>query len=318
MRSKEDLLWKVVLEEVFDDLLRFVFPAAGRLFDLKRGFEYLDKELAELNPIPYEKTKTRFADKLVKVYLKHGGAEWVLIHIEIQGKTNPETFAERMFRYFIRIYERYDKRVTALAIFTGPDARVMPARFDYDCLGTPLTYEYNRLSILDYSNRMLEESGNPFAVVLRVARAALPEGEPADAKRLLDEKILIARHLFAKGFTKQKIKAIFAFLEGYIRLKKPGMNRIFRRRIESHDKRNIMGIDEYLKQVGMEKGLTKGRKQGREEGIKKGIAKGRAEERKMFAQNLLSNTDFDNDKIAFLANLPSDYVQKERASMQGK
>jgi len=79
-----------------------------------------------------------------------------------------------------------------------------------------------------------------------------------------------------------------------------------------------MGIDEYLKQVGMEKGLAKGRKEGREkgreEGREEGRNEGREEERRLFVQNLLSNTDFDNEKIALLANLPLAYVMKMRSS----
>jgi hypothetical protein len=67
MRRKNDQLWKGVLEEVFDDLLRFVFPEAGKVFDMQRKFEYLDKELNELVPEPDKKSDIRFVDKLVKV-----------------------------------------------------------------------------------------------------------------------------------------------------------------------------------------------------------------------------------------------------------
>ena len=41
MRRKDDILWKVVIEEVFDDLLRFVYPDAEELYDLERGFVFL-------------------------------------------------------------------------------------------------------------------------------------------------------------------------------------------------------------------------------------------------------------------------------------
>ena len=214
-----------------------------------------------------------------------------------------------MLLYFIRIFERHGRRATALAIFTGADAKAMPAGFYYECLGTQLIYKYNRLSILDYSDSLLYESVNPFAVVIQVARAALLERKRTP-EQLLDEKVLIAKQLFARGFARQKIQAIFASLDGYIRLKKPGLNSNFKKRIESHDKRNIMGIDEYLKQVGMEKGLAKGIKKGKEEG--------RKEERLLIVRNLLTQTDFDNDQIASLANLSSESVRRLRAEMQSK
>ena len=43
IRRQNDILWKGMLEGVFDDLLRFVFPKADRIFDLEHGFDFLDK-----------------------------------------------------------------------------------------------------------------------------------------------------------------------------------------------------------------------------------------------------------------------------------
>jgi len=40
---KSDILWKVIMEEVFPDLLRFIFPDADEVFNMARGFEFLDK-----------------------------------------------------------------------------------------------------------------------------------------------------------------------------------------------------------------------------------------------------------------------------------
>jgi hypothetical protein len=99
MRRKNDILWKGILEEVFDDLLRFVFPNADQTFNIEKGFEFLDKELAELYPEPERKSDTRFVDKLVKVFRRDGNEEWLLLHVEVQGHPD-EMFAERMFRYF--------------------------------------------------------------------------------------------------------------------------------------------------------------------------------------------------------------------------
>jgi len=62
-QRKSDILWKVVMEEVFADLLRFIFPDADEVYNMERGFEFLDKELAELDPRPNEGKDSRFADK---------------------------------------------------------------------------------------------------------------------------------------------------------------------------------------------------------------------------------------------------------------
>jgi hypothetical protein len=170
MKRNNDILWKVILEEVFDDLLRFIFPEAEKVFDLKRGFEFLDKELAEMYPDPGKNTSTRFVDKLVKVFRRDGKEEWLLIHIEVQGETNRKAqFAERMFRYFYRIFDRYRKPVSGIAIFTHPDGKRMPDRFEYEFLNSRVVYQYNTLSLAECSDKELEESNNPFAVVALVA-----------------------------------------------------------------------------------------------------------------------------------------------------
>src|SRR5258708_2856155 len=117
---KQDILWKGIIEEVFDDLLRFVFRNADEVFDLQRKFVFLDKELAELHPEPEKPSSTRLVDKLVQVYRKDGRAEWLLVHLEVQGKAEAD-FPERMFRYYYRIFDSRRRPITAVAIFTGAD-----------------------------------------------------------------------------------------------------------------------------------------------------------------------------------------------------
>ena len=46
----DDILWKTLLEDIFDDFLRFFIPDVDRLLDFSRGVEYLDKELDQLFP----------------------------------------------------------------------------------------------------------------------------------------------------------------------------------------------------------------------------------------------------------------------------
>ena len=58
MRRKNDILWKGILEEVFSDLLRFLYPDAESRFNMKRRFAFLDKELAEMYPEPDKHSDT--------------------------------------------------------------------------------------------------------------------------------------------------------------------------------------------------------------------------------------------------------------------
>lgn len=47
---RDDLLYKAVLEDLFDDFLRFVMPDADQHFDLNRGVEFLNQELEQMFP----------------------------------------------------------------------------------------------------------------------------------------------------------------------------------------------------------------------------------------------------------------------------
>jgi len=222
MHHNKDILWKGLLEWVFDDLLRFIFPNADDVFDMNKGFSFLDKELAEMYPEPEKESDVRVVDKLVKVFRKDGVEEWVLVHLEVQAKTDAKDrplFPERMFRYFIRCFDRYRRPVTAIAIFTGPDARRMPGSYYYSFMNTRVAYQYNTLCILDYTNKDLEESKNPFAWVVLAAKKALLKGKHVDSKLLIG-KLFIFRKLYADGvFEKPKLQAILTFLDNYAGLR---------------------------------------------------------------------------------------------------
>ena len=246
MRHNKDILWKSLLERVFDDLLRFVFPEADNVFDLQKKLRFLDKELAELYPTPEQEADVRHVDKLIEVSRKDGTGEWMLVHLEVQGKTKAGErpfFGERMFRYFYRIFDHYQKPITAIAIFTGPDGHLLPDKFEYAFMNTRLQYQFTTLNIRDFSDQELRERNNPFAWVVLIAKKALQEGRVVDEK-LLEGKLMLFRELYRnRTFDKQKLRAILIFLVNYIRFREQETNRIFRERVDQFtDKKSTMDI----------------------------------------------------------------------------
>jgi len=173
--KRDDALWKAILEDVFDDFLRFFFPDADDLFLIDRGFEYLDKELEQLFPPDQDMYAPRYVDKLVKVFARKNGQsheQWILIHIEVQGYKDAH-FAERMFQYYYRIFDKYRQPITAFAIFTDNRKAYHPASFDRSYLGTHLSYQYNTYKIRDQNEADLLADPNPFALVVLTVKAAL-------------------------------------------------------------------------------------------------------------------------------------------------
>jgi len=282
-----------MLEEVFDDFLRFIFPGADRVFNLHRRFEFLDKELGEMYPEPEKKSETKFVDKLVKVYQCDGTEEWVLVHVEVQGQHDP-LFAKRMFKYYCRIFDRFDRPMTAIAIFSGRDGKKQPDRHERSFMGSVLTYRYNILSILDYDDSELIESDNPFAMVILAAKKALLRGKDLE-KQLLEQKLLIAKLLYQKGFKKRKIHAILSFLHNYVRFARPETNRTFKREVDKiSGKTDTMNIFEQVAEIRAEEAFEKGR----------------MEEKREVVKRLLDDKKFTVKRIAAIAEVSIAFVDK--------
>jgi predicted transposase YdaD len=295
MKHNKDILWKGVLQWVFDDMLRFMFPNADEVFDFDRKFIHLDKELAALEQGTVGKTDTRFVDDLVKVFRRDGGEEWVLVHVEVQDKTKAKDrplFPERMFRYFYRCYDRHHKPITAIAIFCGSDGNLLGGCYKYEFMNTRLQYEYNILNILDYADKDLAESNNPFAWVVLTAKKALIKGQNVD-KQLLDGKLFIFRKLYENGvFERPKITAILRFLDSYVLFEKPEINRTFRLKIdEITNKLNTMDI---LEQVVIENKTAE------------------------IIERLFVKTSLSIEEIADVAGVTVDFVKEVKKGMRKK
>ena len=255
-----DILWKGALEDLFDDFLKFFYPNAEELFDLEKGFEYLDKELEQLFPPDNNNYAPQYVDKLVKVFTRSGQEEWILIHIEIQGY-NDRDFAKRMFKYYNRIFDQYDRPITAFAIFTDSNKNYHPNHYQRDFLGTKVYYEYNTFKIIDQDDEVLAASDNPFALVVLSAKLMLSKHKKDD-EQLFIRAYDLAKLLLSKSIAKEKIRNVMIFLKYYIRFENPEMIGKFENEIALLTERSItMGIEELV--------LDRTKKEGIEEGVKK-------------------------------------------------
>jgi len=301
-RRKDDILLKSAFEEAFPDLLRFCFADADDLFDMDKDFEFLDKELTELFPEIEQQGGNRFVDMLVKVFLKGGEEEWILVHIEIQGR-NGKGFAERMFQYWYRIYDRYKVNIAALAVFTGSKNQNRPGQFYKSFLGTEISYRYNVYHIFDHSEAGLVAMENPFALVVLAAQKALLTGKIPE-EELNRERLTVARALIkSKKYDHVRINRFLYFLKQFVHIENPKINRSFDKQIDKlTGKQNTMGIIEAIKKIE------------REEAFEKGIEKGKEK----VVQNLLSANKFTISEIANFAGVTETFVKKVRTALNKK
>ncbi len=262
--KRNDILWKGIIEDLFDDFLRFLYEDAEEIFDFDRGFEFLDKELEELFP-EKDVENVRFVDKLVKVYHREKGEQWLLFHIEVQAYRDPK-FSERMFTYYYRIRDRYQKKITAWAIFSDPFKNYRPDHYEDSFLGTQIIYRFNTYKIINQDSALLEASPNPFATVIQTSLLSLQNTPDSD---LVDLKLNLVRNLLKKGFSKEKVRALMNFLRLYVRLNSE-KSAIFEREIKTiTGKTYPMGIEELILDLERKAGEKIGEKRGKEIGKEK-------------------------------------------------
>jgi len=328
--KRDDTLWKGILENVFDDFLRFFFPDADKLFDMEKGFEFLDKELEQLFPTENGESP-KFVDKLVKVYTKTGKEQCILVHIEVQGYDD-KGFAKRMFTYFYRILDKYGIPITAIAIFTDANLNFRPNVYEYEYLGTKNSFHFNTYKIIDQREELLTNSDNPFAIVVLTVLLALKKKKMDDAG-LFELKYSLAKELLQRQFSKNKINNLMVFLQLYVKFADPEYNHKFEQALEVlTENKTTMGIQEMVlerakkeglkrgMEEGLEKGMEQGMEQGMERGIKKGLEKGLEEglEKKGYevVKNLLESNRFTIEEVANFANVTEEFVLKVKSGLK--
>ena len=127
-----DGAWKEALEQYLEAFLALCFPQAHADINWTHAPVFLESELQQV--APDERRGKQRVDKLIRVVLLNGEDAWVLIHVEIQSQRDTD-FAERMFRYHARLYDRYQRRVVSLAVLGDEEASWRPNRFGYDLWG---------------------------------------------------------------------------------------------------------------------------------------------------------------------------------------
>jgi len=287
--QRDDTLWKAILEDIFDDFLRYFIPDADTYFAMERGFEFLDKELEQLFPPENDEFQPRYVDKLVKVYTRQGDEQWVLIHIEVQGYPDPN------FAY--RILDKYQRPIAAFAILTDASPKFRPDAYEHTFLGTNLHYGFNAYKIADQSDELLNQSNNPFAMVVQTVKVALlGKKKSINGEKLLSLKIDLAKRLLNRQIPKNKIRVLMDFLRYYVRFEDAELYTKFEEQVGLLTNRTTtMGLEEFL--------LQRAEKQGEEKGEKIGEQKGIVLAQRAFVQNLLDKTDYSDEVIADLVGV---------------
>lgn len=254
-----DTAWKKILEDYFKDFLVLCYPKVANKIDWTRKCEFMDKELNSITNT--SETGNLFVDKLVKVHRKNGQETHVLIHVEVQGEAEKD-FAQRMFTYHYRLFDKYQKPVLSMAILTDKSRQWRPSFYKHSVWDCRLYFNFVSIKLLDFERRsqVLSNSNNPFAVVILAHLSSL-KTKPEQEARYLAKQTLVG-NLQKKGLNRAAIKNLLNFLDWVLTLS-PELEKRFHETMKVSEEANNVSYITSFERIGIQKGLE----QGREEGI---------------------------------------------------
>lgn len=261
--TEYDPPWKEAIELYFLEFMAFFFADAFRQIDWSRGYTFLDKELQQV--VRDAETGSRRVDKLVRVYLLTGGEIWMLIHIEVQNE--PEAgFAQRMYIYNYRIFDKYSHPVASFAVLTDDSLTWRPDQFRYETLGCEVSLRFPVTKLLDYGKdwASLETNNNPFAVVVMAHLQTRATRHNHQAR--FDAKLTLCRMLFKRGYAKKDVLELLRFID-WLMVLPVELTEPFKEAVEQLDPEGKMRYVSTFEQLGMEKGLEKGLEKGIRESL---------------------------------------------------
>jgi hypothetical protein len=266
--AEYDSPWKEAIGRFFQAFLAFFFPQAHAEIDWRRGYELLDKELQKI--VRDARLGKRWADVLVKVWLKDGRDAWVYVHVEVQSQEE-EGFGKRVYVYHFRIFDRYNREVVTLVVLGDDRPDWRPSGFGYGRWGCRLAFQFPAVKLLDYVGQeaALETNPNPFAaVVLAHLKTKATEQDPRQRRAW---KVRLVKGLYERGLGREDVLELFRVIDWMMELPKPLEER-FREDIYEYEEAKHMRYVTSVERFGIEKGLKQGEKKGLQTGLLTGIA----------------------------------------------
>lgn len=179
-----------------------------------------------------------------------------MIHVEVQGEPDSD-FAERMYTYNYRLYDRYQREVVSLAVVT--DAAVSDkglGEYRRQRAGCRLLFEFPVCSLLNWRTSWaeLEAMENRFAVVVM---AHIKAGESRDGEHCRHWKMQLIRMLYQRGLSREDILELFRLIDWVITLL-PGVEEKFHEELNAFEEEMQMPYITSVERRGIKKGIQKG------------------------------------------------------------
>ena len=292
-----DSPWKEILETYFEEFMIFFFPQVHAEIDWGKGYEFLDKELQQITR--EADVGKRLVDKLVKVWTRTGEQIWVLIHIEVQNQYE-SGFEQRMFIYYTRICDLYDRPVASFAILGDDNPSWRPNQLHSEFWGTRIRFEFSTIKLLDYIDQWaeLEADDNPFATVVMAHLKTLETKH--DAIRRQQWKLRLVKRLYQRGYDRQSVINLLRFIDWLVNLPE-ALEEDFWQSLRAYQEEQQMQYVMGIERIAEERGRKQGLEQGIEQGIERGIERERDLVLRLLDRKLGDLTDRTRSQIRGLS-----------------
>ena len=249
-----DSPWKEALTRYFREFLDFYFPLAYQAINWTQPHTFLDQELAQI--VRDGEIGKRRIDRLVQVTTLTSQIEWVYIHIEVQSQVDSD-FAERLFTYNYRLYDRYHRPIATLAVLADESFNWRPQGFSYNLFGSQMSLQFASVKILDYAPQLEEllKNPNPFALV--TAAHLLTQRTRKDVEARYRAKWQLAKLLYERDWGKQEIIDLFSVIDWLMTLP-PELEKQLWTSISELERNIKMSYVTSVERIGIERGIEQG------------------------------------------------------------
>ena len=254
-----DQRFKELLHAFLQDFLKLFYPRVEKRLDF-HNIEFLDSEVfTELRD-----GSRREADVVAKLRTRDGKPELVLIHVEVQLRTEPDV-NERMFEYYSLLRARYKLPIFPIVVYLRRGKKGLAIEeyreklFEMEILR--FRYESVRLARLDAEEYL--ERGGPVGAALaalmdRSRSRSLESLRVSMLWKVVESALDEARQLLLLDLIETYFPLSGKLLESYQRL------------VSRKEHRKVQDVESTWAEKLKEKGREEGREQGREAGLIEG------------------------------------------------
>lgn len=218
------------------------------------GYRFRDKEFQQI--VRDASLGRRYTDKLVSVWSTQGAEINVMVHIEIQAARDID-FAERMYVYNYRIYDKHRKPVTSLAILADDDTKWHPRQFSRAQWGCTVDFQFPTVKLKPLGEDMdaLLSHSNPFAFI--TAAHLMTQSTKHNLQQRYAWKWKLTRMLYERKYTRGQILNLYRFID-WLMVLPESLSKKFNTQHKKYEEGKKMPYITTAERIGRDEGRDEG------------------------------------------------------------